>query len=192
MCNFSPKLVAWIDGELAVTEAADVTADVERHVQSCPECQRRVQSYEEVSRLVVQYCEAAAMQPDAKPRRKPSRWVPALSGAVAAAAVLFFMLRPSSRKQIPVATPTAKVSPAPVLETAQSTLVHEKTGKVQRRHAIARPQTARPDWAFEPAIQIAIPGESMLPPGAVPEGITFIADLSVAPDGSVQGLRIEQ
>ena len=188
MCNFSGKLVAWIDGELAVAEAADA----ERHVQSCPECQRRVAAYKEVSRLVVQYCDAAATQPNPMPRRKPVRWVPALSGAAAAAVVLLFMLRPSSLKPVSVPMPAAKTSPAPVLEAPHTTPVHETTGKVQRRHAIARPQPARPNWAFEPAIQIAIPGESMFPPGAVPEGITFIADLSVAPDGSVQGLRMEQ
>jgi len=188
MCNFSGKLVAWIDGELAGAESADV----ERHVQSCPECQRRIAAYEEVTRLVVRYCDAAATQPNPKPRYKPARWVPAVSGAIAAAAVLLFMLRPVSPKQVPVTTPVAKTSPSPVLETAQATPVHQKTGNVQRRRAIARPQTARGDWVFEPAIQIAIPAESMFPPGAVPAGMTFIADLSVAPDGSAQGLRIEQ
>ena len=188
MCNFSGKLVAWIDGELAEAEAADV----ERHIQNCPECRRGVAAYEEVGRLVVRYCEAAATQPESNPWHKAARWVPALSGAVAAAAVLLFMLRPAPPKRLPVATPVARASAAPVLVTAQSMPVHEKTRKVQPRHAMTHPDVARPDWAVEPAIQIAIPAESMFPPGAIPEGITFIADLSVAPDGSVQGLRLEQ
>jgi hypothetical protein len=47
------------------------------------------------------------------------------------------------------------------------------------------------DWAMaEPAIQIAIPADAMFPPGAVPEGMTYIANLSLAADGSVQGFRL--
>jgi hypothetical protein len=54
-------------------------------------------------------------------------------------------------------------------------------------------KTPNANWvSFEPAIQIAIPVEAMFPPGAVPEGITFIADLSIAADESVQGLRLQQ
>jgi hypothetical protein len=43
----------------------------------------------------------------------------------------------------------------------------------------------------EPAIQIIIPAEAMFPPGAVPEGINFIAELDIASDGSAQGLRLQ-
>ena len=42
----------------------------------------------------------------------------------------------------------------------------------------------------EPAIQIAIPAAAMFPPGAVPEGLTFIADVTIAADGSAQRLRL--
>jgi hypothetical protein len=42
----------------------------------------------------------------------------------------------------------------------------------------------------EPAIQIAIPADAMFPHGAVPEGMTYIANLSLAADGSVQGFRL--
>jgi len=38
--------------------------------------------------------------------------------------------------------------------------------------------------------QDAIPAEAIFPPGAFPEGFQFIADLSIAEDGSPQGLRI--
>jgi anti-sigma factor RsiW len=42
----------------------------------------------------------------------------------------------------------------------------------------------------EPAIQIAIPAAAMFPPGAVPEGLTFIADVTIAADGSAERLRL--
>ena len=39
-------------------------------------------------------------------------------------------------------------------------------------------------------IQIAIPADEMFPPGAVPEGIHFVADLTIAPDGSAERLQL--
>jgi hypothetical protein len=43
----------------------------------------------------------------------------------------------------------------------------------------------------EPAIEIAIPAEAMFPPGAVPEGFNFTADLSIAPDGSASRISLQ-
>jgi hypothetical protein len=42
----------------------------------------------------------------------------------------------------------------------------------------------------ERAIQISIPAESMFPPGAIPEGVNFVADLSIAADGSAEQVRL--
>jgi hypothetical protein len=42
----------------------------------------------------------------------------------------------------------------------------------------------------EPMIQIAIPADEMFPPGAVPEGMHFVADLTIAADGSAERLRL--
>lgn len=183
MCDFSGKLIAWMDGELADNEAADV----ERHVRDCSECRSSVDAYENVSRLLVTYCDAAAA--GAKPRRKLMRWAPVLSGAVAAA-VLLFMFRPAPVKQMPVVTRVANAAPTRVLRTVP------KAAQVQRvppRHEFAPVKSSRAEWASdEPDIQIVIPAEAMFPPGAVPEGITFVADVSMASDGSVQGLRIQQ
>jgi anti-sigma factor RsiW len=182
MCNFSGQLIAWMDGELAGHEAANV----ERHVRDCSECQSSVEAYKDVSRLLVTYCDAAA---HAKPPRKRSHWVPVLSGAVAAA-FLLFLFRPAPFQPMPVATRVADAAPARVLETAPKAV---KVQRVHRRHESAPVDRASADWAFdEPAMQISIPAEAMFPPGAVPEGITFVADVSMASDGSVQGLRIQQ
>jgi hypothetical protein len=179
MCDFSARLVAWMDRELPDTEAADV----ERHVRDCSECRRRVHGYEEVSRAFVAYCDAAM---GAKTHRRRPHWVPVLSSA-AAAAVLLLVFQPASVKLIPVRPRVAEASPAIVLETAP-----RPVKKVHRQHVIAPMKTPDANWALaEPAIQIAIPVEAMFPPGAVPEGITFIADLSMAADGSVQGVRLQ-
>jgi hypothetical protein len=43
----------------------------------------------------------------------------------------------------------------------------------------------------ESAIEIAIPAEALFPPGAAPQGIAFVADLRIAPDGLPLGLHLE-
>ena len=55
-------------------------------------------------------------------------------------------------------------------------------------HAVDAPQ-----WQpTESAVQIAIPADAMFAPGAVPKGMNFIAELSIAPDGSVKQVRLRQ
>jgi len=179
MCDFSGRLVAWMDRELPDNEAADA----ERHLRDCSECRRRVDAYKQVSRAFIAHCDAVM---DGTTRRRP-RWVPVLASATSAAAVLFLVFQPASVKQIPVRPPVADASPAIMLETAPKPV---KT--VHRRRGIAPAKTPNANWAQpETAIQIAIPVEAMFPPGAVPEGITLIADVSMAADGSVKGLRLK-
>lgn len=177
MCDFSGRLVAWMDRELPDNEAADA----EQHVRDCSECRRRVDAYQQVSRAFVAHCDAVM---EGTKRRMP-RWVPVLVSATAAA-VLFLVFQLESVKQIPLCPPVAEASPAIILETAPKPV---KT--VYRRRRIAPAKTPNANWALpETAIQIAIPAEAMFPPGAVPEGITLIADVSMAADGSVQALRV--
>ena len=54
MCDFSGRLVAWMDRELPENEAADA----ERHLQDCSECRRRVDAYSQVSRAFIAHCDA--------------------------------------------------------------------------------------------------------------------------------------
>ena len=184
MCDFSGRLVAWMDRELPDNEAADV----ERHVRECSECRGRVDAYEQVSRAFVAYCDAAMGN---KTRRRLKRWVPLLATA-AVAAVVLLVLQSTTVKQMPVRPRAEEAAPAVVIETETET-TPRPAKKCHRRHVIAPTKTPSANWASaEPAIQIAIPVEAMFPPGAVPEGITFIADLSMAADGSVQGLRLQQ
>ena len=60
MCDFSGRLIAWMDGELAENEAAAV----EQHVQGCEQCRERVAAYEEVSREFAAYCDSDAANGD--------------------------------------------------------------------------------------------------------------------------------
>jgi hypothetical protein len=179
MCDYSGKLVAWMDHELPDNEAADV----EQHVLACAECQRHIGAYEQVSAGFVAYCDAAVAQ------KTPSRlqhWVPVLSG-VAAAAVLSLVLLRVPVKQIPVRPQEAVASPVSVMET-----VPRPVKAVHRQRSLPRMKTPNASWTpAGPAIQIVIPAEAMFPPGAVPEGINFIAELDIADDGSAQGLRLQ-
>jgi hypothetical protein len=179
MCDFSGRLVAWMDRELPDEEAADV----ERHVRGCSECRRCIDAYKEGSRAFIAYCDAVMEETT---HRRP-RWVPVLASATAATAVLLLLFQLASVKQLPVRPPVADASPA---ITQATTPKPNKT--VHRRHGIEPAKTPNANWTLpKTAIQIAIPVEAMFPPGAVPEGITFIADVSMAADGSVQGLRLQ-
>jgi hypothetical protein len=44
---------------------------------------------------------------------------------------------------------------------------------------------------YEPVIEISIPADEMFPPGAVPPGMGFAADLAIAADGSPDRLRLQ-
>jgi len=184
MCDSSGRLIAWMDCELEANEAAVLG----RHVRGCAECRERVAAYEDVSRGFAAHCDVVletAMV--TRIHRNLPRWVPVVGGAAAVAVVLLLMaLPPRSVKPIPVVPRAAEACPPIVLETATNT-----PNPVQRRHAAAHGNTQTANWAgAEPAIQIAIPGDAMFPPGAVPEGVNFVANLSLA-DGSVQGLRLQ-
>ena len=189
MCDSSEKLVAWLDHELPANEAVQV----ERHLDACSECRGRLDAYKEVSAAFDAYCDAASW-----PRARRSR---ALSAAIAAGAVAallaLFLVQPRvsgpphARITPPPANPPTVVrSPA----SSSATVTHlppSPMENVRHRHLVAT--APRPDASWppaEPAVQIAIPAEALFPPGATPEGVSFVADLSIAPDGSAQRLRL--
>ena len=70
MCDFSGKLIAWMDRELPESEAAEL----ERHVAACAVCRERLAAYECASSAFNAYCEAIFA---AETRRKVPRWLPA-------------------------------------------------------------------------------------------------------------------
>ena len=185
MCDVKAKIVAWLDRDLTPEESSAV----ERHVEGCRECRRRVATYKRVSQMFDAYCDAVMAAK--APRR--ARWVPVLAGALIAATAVclaFFRTRvvPPAVIEPPVAIASAPVpGPPPVAEP----IVHKPM--IRRRHPAPHIQEfATQELPLDAAIQIAIPAEAMFPPGAVPNGINFIADLRIAPDGSVKQVRLRQ
>jgi anti-sigma factor RsiW len=188
MCDFPGKLIAWLDHELPEAEAAEVR----RHVQGCAECQSRANAYEQVSKSVSAYCDetlAAIEGPGTL------RW--ALAAAVLVVALLLSVphkgVEQSATSETVAGTAVlrdaapASISPAIAARTAPA-----PDKRIRRRRIAGPAQRENTNWASaEPSIQIAIPAEAMFPPGAVPEGINFVAELSIAQDGSAQRLRLQ-
>ena len=79
MCDFSGKLVAWLDRELP----ADETSEVERHLEACSACRCDVDTYKRVSSEFDAYCDEAIAS---HVRRGAPRWVLVVSAAGAVAA----------------------------------------------------------------------------------------------------------
>jgi anti-sigma factor RsiW len=181
MCDVHGKLVAWLDRELSQDEAAEV----ERHVERCAECRSECQRYERVSETFEAYCDAVVA---AKTHRRVPRWVPALAGAVVAVAVaVVFLSFPRARVE-PRPVP-ARVAAIPVTVLRPTSAPGKKVHTPHPPVARIGEQVAR--WRpAESAVQIAIPAEAMFPPGAMPEGMSFIAEVSIGADGSVERVRL--
>lgn len=189
MCDIEKKLLAWIDGELPTKEAGDVA----RHVEGCEHCRGRLTAFREVDQSFKVYCDALIA---IKAGRGVPRWIPALAGAVVAAVVLFLVF-PRTRIAHPSAvTPTtatvSSVAPSRVSVPVAAEAPPHKSNR--RRHVEPRrAQQEAVSWRpAESAVQIAIPADAMFAPGALPRGMNFVAELSLAPDGSVRQVRLLQ
>lgn len=201
MCDFSGKLIAWIDAELSPEE----TAEIALHVEACAECRSRADLYKRVGGEFEAFCDA---QVSSVTPRGSNHWAPAASAAGAIAALLAcFLLWPrTSRKPASFNFPTAgPATSAVVMENSKST-PDGPAGKIYRRskaprvRTVAQPQDARvtrlpgQDAYFarpdEPVVEIAIPAEEMFPPGAVPPGMNFVADVAIAADGSADRVQL--
>jgi anti-sigma factor RsiW len=180
MCDFSGRLIAWLDRELPEEEAADV----ERHLRECAQCRGRLAAYEQVSGIFHAYCNSIVAS---RPRRRLPRWAALASGAIAAAAVLFLAFPGARVERGAFAIPPAAAPPAAIVETAPAPIT-----AVPRRHSVARRRYQEANLPpAGPDIQIAIPADAIFPPGAVPEGVNFTADVSIAPDGSARQIRLQ-
>ena len=188
MCEVQGKLVAWLDRELAADEAVAV----QRHVLQCEECRRSLAKYENASKTFEAYCDALMA---AKASRRAGRGAGVLAGAlvtVVAAAVMFLIFPRRPVEPLPVLKPTAAAASVPLLEPAAEQPVPRKAA-IHKRHATPRvPEYATKAEPMDTAIEIAIPAEAMFPPGAMPNGVNFIADVRIAADGSVQQVRLRQ
>jgi len=192
MCDHPTKLIAWLDRELAPAEMADV----KHHLAHCDECRASLAKYEQASSAFDDYCHAVMT---ANPDRRHRRSVPALSAAAAALVVAVttaIVLR--SRVQPPNATPASPVPPIAAINAPSppdaSRLPHALSAarKSPGAHQATAPASAPPStWLPpQPSIQLAIPADAMFPPGAIPAGVNFIADVNFAPDGSARQMRL--
>ena len=69
MCEFSGKLIAWLDRELPAEEASEV----ERHVNACSECRSEVDAYKRVKSEFDAYCDEVLAPRYAAQRRLAGR-----------------------------------------------------------------------------------------------------------------------
>lgn len=193
MCDVDRQLVAWLDRELSEDEAAEV----ERHVNACRECRSRAEAYERASIAFNAYCDALRA---ASARRKTVR--PKLAAAVAVAAIWALALlaqytRTRNAQPRPhESAPETTVADAPLVGGAAAvrpSAVHpiKDSKKVRRRNVVA-PGEELDVHPFRagPAIQVTIPAEAVLPPGAAPAGENFVVDFRIGPDGSAEEIRL--
>jgi len=188
MCDVQAKLVAWLDRELPAEEASEV----EHHVERCEECRHWAAKYRHLSETFDDYCDA--LMPPKAPGRVP-RWVPVLASSVVAASLLLLVLLRTHVEPPPVLEPTVATATGPVPGPSSAAAPAPHKAAVRRRHASQAQRVQERTTQGQPmdtAIQIAIPAEAMFPPGAMPAGINFVADLRIAPDGSVQQVRLRQ
>jgi Putative zinc-finger len=182
--------MAWLDRELG----NDEMVELERHIGACSECRSRLEFYKQASATFDAYCDAV-LSAKTQQKRLP-RWVPMLTTAAAAAitATLLVLLR--ARVEPPALPPPVQVQvqappPAMVLENVPApTPAPSETVHRPRATTTGTPRQTANWQPTERAIQISIPAESMFPPGAVPQGVNFIADLSIAADGSAEQIRL--
>jgi len=186
MCDSQTKLIAWLDRELPAVAAAGV----ERHIKGCQECRNRLAAYEQASETFNLYCDAVV----AKTRRRSPVWVVALAGAVAAAVIIFLSFPRTHIEPPPVLTPTISAASSPVPAPLERQAAQPAERKAtHRRHSVAPAPIRVAEWQPpETTVQIAIPAEAMFPPGALPRGLNFIAEMSISPDGSVKQVRLRQ
>src|ERR1700676_4389493 len=93
MCDYSGKLIAWLDHELPAEEAAEG----ERHLDLCSEWGTNVAQNKRVSGEFDAYCDAAI---SSSTRRGVPRWAPvSIATAVAAALVALFLMLPRKHVQ---------------------------------------------------------------------------------------------
>jgi len=195
MCDYSRKLIAWIDRELPENEATEL----ERHVAVCAVCREQLVSCEWASRAFNAYCEATFA---AATQRKLPGWLPAAgvaAGVAAAAAIAAVLMLPRQQEALvpPDAPPAAEAPHAPIKQAEHQDASVRPLRSHNNQHASAMEAPARASqvrnissFPAEPPIQIAIPADAMFPPGAVPPGMIFTAELTISADGSAERLGL--
>jgi hypothetical protein len=212
MCEFSQRLVAWLDGELPEGEAAKI----ECHLGECTQCRGRIDAYRQASDAFEAYSNACADAASAKPGRISMRPARAVSAAAAIAAMVaaFFLFTPrirhsSVRTSAEIGSTTAasqrvqtaQQEPARQLAAVAPLRATPHVEKSKGAERISHPVPDQRSEALRPqentnllpgaaAVEIAIPADAIFPPGAVPAGVSFTADVTMASDGSAEQIRL--
>jgi hypothetical protein len=208
MCEFSEKLIAYLDRELSEEDSVIV----EQHGRRCAECRREVEIYRTLNEMIDTFCEAAILAVPKKRQRATPRVGRAvlLGTAAVAAAVLLVVLAMPVRRFLWMDSPVANTVPPTTLHSAPiPSLALEKTPVVQTATAQTPRPTRKPRlsrqagvvstsrkrneslWPDQAPVYVAIPADALFPPGALPEGVGFVADVNLRPDGSAQRLRLQ-
>ncbi len=189
MCEHQPNLIAWLDEELSPIEAAAVA----RHVESCESCRARFASLQNAGENFRLYRDAI-FAANSKPEF--SRWAPALASAALVAAAALFLFFPHKHAAAPPPIPAPIVAatkePATPPQPASPESRAPRKTSHPRRASSPQPRATATWHPTETAVQIAIPADAMFAPGAVPPGMNFIAEMSIAPDGSIRQVRLRQ
>jgi anti-sigma factor RsiW len=186
-------LIAWLDGELPLEEAAVV----EQHVAGCAACRAHVSAYRRVSADLAAYF-GTAPEPAARPAGRT--WLPVAAVAAVAAAIGIVVWIAATHERIEMTSnasrPVVAVpehvgavrldAPAAPHGVSASVSPHgvAKT-KPMRSQEVVRPVDRA--QASEPEIEILVPADAVFPPGAMPPGIQFRANISVSGDGLTAG-----
>ena len=102
-----------------------------------------------------------------QPRRRTPFWVGAGLAVPAAAAIVgVLLLVPAPEEKLVFHPPSP--APAPIMAIRAPAHV--------QHHTVPPPIPSQ--WvADEPVVQVALPADALFPPGAVPDGFSFIADV---------------
>jgi hypothetical protein len=200
MCEYSNKLISLLDHELPAEEAVKV----ELHLETCDECREQIKVFAKVSREVDAYCNEAIVL-NARRAALPWAAVTVAAGVVTAVIALFLAwprtrVTPSTVQLPPVARANSQAVAGSALPVSVPPirLFHQRHAStnemslipVQSENSSPAQSVTAYDSPEEPMIQIAIPADEMFPPGAVPEGVNFVANMTIVADGKGEEMRL--
>lgn len=187
MCEFSSKLIAWIDGELP----DDQMFAINRHLTQCSECRQQAAAFREVSHAFLA-CSRTVPQQRAGAWRAAVLVPAAIAAAGVLAALLMLPRHAQEASRHPSITGVAAAPAVPLDKLLAMAPLHS----VPARMVATRPRRVKraprlSEWMpAEPTIQILIPGDALFPPGALPEGVDLVANLRFAAEGSPASLAL--
>jgi Putative zinc-finger len=217
MCDFSEKLIAQMDGELPEGESADAERHL-RACRECRNLLATYQRASSAFDAYCEATFVAETRRKSL-RWLPAAVAAGILGAAAIVTLLLLahqrvaQLPPRESPPTEASHVAAEPAEANVVAANPADAAHPIASAINRaprqyvaaavphgRNVARGPASAAPvqssqarnlsPFAPEPHIEIAIPAEAMFPPGALPPGMSFTADLTISADGSPEGLGV--